>query len=84
MDFKYVYYQLSVDYKTCRLFARSTHNGVYEVLRLPYGIKPVTAIFKKEIEKVLKKNFRKDLKRYNDAGFQKNKGKCRFSKDSIN
>ncbi|KAL4142333.1 hypothetical protein QTP88_004814 [Uroleucon formosanum] len=54
LDFKNAYNQLKVDSQTSKLLAWSTHKGVYEVLRLPYGVKPATAIFQKEIEKVFK------------------------------
>jgi len=54
LDFKNEYNQLKVDSQTSKLLAWRTHKGVYEVLRLPYGVNPVTAIFQREVEKVFK------------------------------
>jgi len=54
LDFKNAYNQLKVDSQTSKLLAWSTHKGVYEVLRLPYGVKPATSIFQREVEKVFK------------------------------
>ncbi|XP_003241242.1 uncharacterized protein K02A2.6-like [Acyrthosiphon pisum] len=54
LDFSNAYNQLKVDSETSKLLAWSTHKGTYEVLRLPYGIKPATAIFQREVEKIFK------------------------------
>lgn len=54
LDFKNAYNQLKVDEQTSKILAWSTHRGVYKVLRLLYGIKPATAIFQREVEKVFK------------------------------
>jgi len=54
LDFKNACNQLKVDSQTSKLLAWSTHKGVYEVLRLPYGVKPVTAIFQREVVKTFK------------------------------
>jgi len=54
LDFKNAYNQLKVNSQTSKLLTWSTHKGVYEVLRLPYGVKPATAIFQREVEKVFK------------------------------
>lgn len=54
LDFRNAYNQLKVNGETRKLLAWSTHKGTYEVLRMPYGIKPATAIFQREVEKVFK------------------------------
>lgn len=47
------YNQLELDEASKKLVAWSTHRGVYLVNRLPFGVKPATGIFQKEIEKLL-------------------------------
>jgi len=49
LDFSNAYNQLKVDSETSKLLAWSTHKGTYGVLKLPYDIKPATAIVQREV-----------------------------------
>lgn len=52
LDFWNAYNQLRADEKTRKLLAWSTLKGSYQVLRLPYSIKPATAIFQREVDRM--------------------------------
>lgn len=53
LDLVSAYNQLELDEPSRKLAAWSTHRGVYLVNRLPFGVKPATAIFQRELEKIL-------------------------------
>lgn len=53
LDLMSAYNQLELDEKSRNIVAWSTHRGVYLVNRLPFGVKPATGIFQRELEKLL-------------------------------
>ena len=53
LDLKFAYNQILLDKEASKLVAWSTPFGVYAMNRLPFGIKPATSIFQREIEKLL-------------------------------
>lgn len=53
LDLMSAYNQLELDENSRKLVAWSTHRGVYLVNRLPFGVKPATGIFQRELEKLL-------------------------------
>lgn len=52
-DLSNAYNQLILEETTRKLLAWSTHKGVYEVNRFPFGCKPNSAIFQSIIDKTL-------------------------------
>lgn len=50
---KNAYSQLELSEDTKKLLCWSTHRGIYQLNRLPYGTKPACSIFQKIVEKVL-------------------------------
>lgn len=53
LDLDRAYYQLELDEESKELVSWSTHLGNYQMNRLPFGVKPASGIFQREIEKVL-------------------------------
>lgn len=53
IDLSQAYNQLVVDKKTSRILTWSTHRGLYEVKRLPFGCKPNSSVFQAKIDSVL-------------------------------
>lgn len=53
LDFLRAYNHLELTEETKKLLCWSTHRGIYQLNRLPFGTKPACAIFKKTVEKVL-------------------------------
>lgn len=53
LDLKAAYNQLELDDASKALVTWSTPFGIYTMNRLPFGIKPATGIFQREIEKIL-------------------------------
>lgn len=53
LDLAKAYNQIELDDKSKCLAAWSTHLGNYRMNRLPFGVKPATGIFQREIEKIL-------------------------------
>lgn len=53
LDFSNAYNQIELTDTTKKLLSWSTHRGIYQCNRLPYGTKPACAIFQKTVEKVL-------------------------------
>ena len=53
LDLKMAYNQIELDDESKLLATWSTHMGIFQMNRLPFGISPATGIFQREIEKVL-------------------------------
>ena len=53
LDLTKAYNQLELDDKSKEILTWSTPFGLFSMNRLPFGIKPATGIFQKEIEKIL-------------------------------
>lgn len=53
LDLVSAYNQLELDEPSRKLVAWITHRGVFLVNRLPFGVKPATDIFQRELERVL-------------------------------
>lgn len=53
LDLASAYNQLELTEETKKLLSWSTHKGIYQPNRLPYGTKPACSIFQKVVEKVL-------------------------------
>lgn len=53
LDLAKAYYQIELDEYSRKLVTWSTHIGNYNMNRLPYGVKPASGIFQREIERVL-------------------------------
>lgn len=53
-DLSNAYNQLLLDEESQKLCAWSTHKGIYKMKRLPFGVKPASAIFQKTIETLLR------------------------------
>lgn len=54
LDLSNAYNQLLLDENSQRLCAWSTHIGLFKMKRLPFGVKPASAIFQKTIENLLR------------------------------
>lgn len=54
IDLAHAYNQIELDDESKRLATWSTKLGNFQVNRLPFGVKPATGIFQREIEKVFK------------------------------
>lgn len=53
IDLAAAYNQIELDDESKKLAVWSTHIGNYVMNRLPYGVKPATGIFQRELEKVI-------------------------------
>lgn len=53
LDFNCAYNQLELDDESNKLVSWSTHKGVFQMNRLPFGVKPASGIFQSTIEKLL-------------------------------
>lgn len=53
LDLSQAYNQFELDEFSKMLCAWSTHKGVFKMNRMPFGIKPASSIFQREIEKLL-------------------------------
>lgn len=53
LDLACAYNQLELDEESKHLVTWSTHRGVFQMNRLPYGVKPASGIFQSTIEKLL-------------------------------
>ena len=54
LDMSNAYLQLEVDDKTKEILTVNTHLGLYQVNRLPFGIKQAPGIFQQTLELLLK------------------------------
>lgn len=54
LDLSNAYNQLVLDDESQKLCTWSTHMGVFKMKRLPFGVKPASAIFQKTIENLLR------------------------------
>lgn len=54
LDLSNAYNQLLLDTNSQNLCAWSTHIGIFRMKRLPFGVKPASAIFQKTIENLLR------------------------------
>lgn len=53
LDLNCAYNQLELDDESKKLVSWSTHKGVFQMNRLPFGVKPASGIFQSTIEKLL-------------------------------
>lgn len=53
IDLSNAYNQICVNEESAMKLAWSTHRGIFKLNRLPYGITPASAIFEREMEKLL-------------------------------
>lgn len=53
LDLEGAYHQFELDDESREMVTISTHRGVFTMNRLPFGIKPATSIFQRELEKTL-------------------------------
>lgn len=54
LDLSNAYNQLLLDEESQKLCAWSTHKGIFKMKRLPFGVKPASAIFQRTIETLLR------------------------------